>query len=268
VWAIFTSRDPGPTATPNTNYNLGNNLFGSVGAFGAHPDLDSQIFDGKCAGTITYFNTTTQTAMTTADSSLGGCQWHVTTVWGAHSAAPSTNYSPDTTANGAVGVLYTFPIKGSIGSQINNILWQVPIGTTLFASGAANSVNLGKNAPLSDVPSEAQAPVAAAGLLSVVPATGVAAATATSGFNKPFGLGASVATTNALQIVAAATTASVVGTDARFPVIGGSERGEGVIHMGGDPTNVTDAKVYLPTVTANAIGPRAYYRALNAVIAD
>jgi hypothetical protein len=262
AWSVFTSRDSLPA---NGSFNLGNNLFGANGAYGAHPDVDTSVFDGKCANTAgagAYVNIVSDVAGTAADKAVSGCQWHVTTVWGA-SALAAAGYNADINAKSSVGVLYTFPIKGTIASQINNILWGSQIGDQLFIVGAANSTGyLGKNVPVNDTPDATQPTVQPGLVVSTVPQTGVSSSTAKTTFNMAFGRGPSVTTTP--RQIAQYNVAVTPGTTVRFPYIASAERTEGVVGVG---VSKVDTDVIEPVASA-LTGVRIYYRNLNLPVAD
>ena len=257
-WSVFTARD---SASLNSVYNLGNNLFGANGAYGQHPDVDLQVFDGKCANASSYVNLSTATALAAADNSFAGCQWHITTVWGASAAAVDA-FDFESNSKSSVGVLYTFPIKGSIGSQLNNVLWGVPVGESLYTVGASASGDLGKNLIVTDDPGAGGTPVQPGGALNTKQGTALTWSSITL-FNKAFGNAASV-TTSPKQI--GLHTVATSSTISRFPVILNSERSEGVVAVGVTPTD--DSVAYVPTTGAAKPGARVYYRALNAPVAD
>jgi hypothetical protein len=177
--------------------------------------------------------------------------------------APGVPYDTVATPNAAVGVLYTFPIRGSIGSQINNILWNVPVGTTLFRTTGT----LGKNIPVSDSASAVQADFfPAQAVESAITGNTLTAANATSAFNQSFGGGgtgiSASYTIPALPTTATSTTSTSAVT--RFPSFLGVEHIEGVIQVGGT-TTIDDSAV---VDGSTALGYRAYFRSLNAPLVD
>jgi type II secretory pathway pseudopilin PulG len=263
-WQLITVRS---TAAADVDLlNSLNNIWGPNGAFPTHLDVDTSLFDGKCVG-LAYVNNASPAD--TTDVSAGGCQWHVTTTWGSRPAA-SPIYNKDEAGKSAVGVLYTFPLRGSIASQINNVLWATQVGDPLFAVGGTAEVSLGHNSLVSTTPTEDQPIVAAARALTVAHNTisaSTAAGTSTAPYFKPFGLAPSTLNGSPTIVATTAVIDSMTPNSYRFPYIGAGERLEGVVQVGGSQI-FTDTEEKFGTLTTGVAGVRAYYRSLNSPLVD
>jgi hypothetical protein len=252
-WAVFMMNNP--LSTPY--YNQGNNVFGTNGGLNTQPQIETKAFDGSCQGASAYVNLKSNTARQAADGSALGCQWHVTTFWGRKAAATSVAYDKNGADLGAAAVLYTFPLTGPIGSQVNNILWGVTVGKSIRITGTTTqtpSSGFGKNWPSSVASAD--------GTTNIGPVTGLATSAALSAFPttffRKFGVGAdqSVTTANGAGIASSVTVAVASGED-RFPRVGPTPRREGVVQVGGSLQQDS------AEVIGNAAGARVYYRALN-----
>ncbi len=267
TWELTTARTTAATVTVGpVIYNAPNNIFGANGGFPGQPDVDKDVFEKKCEG-IAYVNVATTAALAAADSALNGCQWHITTVWGSRvAAAGAGDFTVQSAKESSVAVLYTFPLRGSIASQLNNVLWQSEIGTQLFVAGIATTEQLGKNVIVSGTPTDTEPSIAAGLPLTTPQADGaVTGATAVGTFHKAFGAATSVYVGNAKNIlVATSAIDSTNTTNTRFPYIAGGERVEGVVQIGGGQQNDAEEKV----PAAGTTGVRAYYRALNTPLVD
>jgi hypothetical protein len=244
--------------TTTVNFNSGSNLYGANGGLTRPPAIDKTIYSNKCAGAANYVNLNTDAAQGFADASVLGCQWHITTIWGRNAAATNATYTDADKANlGGVGVLYTFPISGTVGSQVNNILWAATPGKSIKIAGTGTvSTGLGKNWPASAVSPD--------GKTFVAPGTALTQSTAvtfdfvTGAWFRKFNTGndpVTGGTTNGAGIATAITTAGQ-----RFPNIGSTSRREGVVQIGGS----TQADDVIVDSGATA-GARVYYRALNTI---
>jgi hypothetical protein len=250
--------------TSSNKFNKGYNLYGSNGGLSKAPQIDKNVYAGECGGTnqVKYVNITGTTAQSEADKSADGCQWHITTVWGKSTAGPTTNlnYNGSQAVAGATGVLYTFPIKGAVGSQINSVLWGELLGKSIKVSGngsgtATVSDGLGKNWPANST--------AADGLASITPKTSLgtfadssADFTPTATFFYGFGNGTNTVTGTSGVATLAANTAGQ-----RFPKIGATVRREGVTQMNGATLLVDDNDA----VQDGSAGARVYYRVFSPI---